>query len=121
GAQKLILAELNKEFGGSAKAAGETLPGQLSKLKNAFDEVAGRIAAKLLPAMTQAIAFVNDNWPQISAIMETVANVIIGAAARAVAFVRQNFETIKTIAVTAFGGARDAAQKFVAFIQTDLG
>jgi hypothetical protein len=30
GAQKLILHELNKEFGGSAEAAGKTLPGQLA-------------------------------------------------------------------------------------------
>jgi hypothetical protein len=33
GAQKLILKELTREFGGSAKAAGDTLGGQLSKLR----------------------------------------------------------------------------------------
>ena len=50
GAQKIILAELNKEFGGSAKAFGETMPGQLAKLRNAFDEVAGKLATKFLPS-----------------------------------------------------------------------
>jgi hypothetical protein len=50
-AQKVILAELNKEFGGSAEAAGNTLPGQLNKLKNSFDDVAGGLVAGLLPVM----------------------------------------------------------------------
>jgi hypothetical protein len=48
-AQKIILGELTAEFGGSAKAAGETMAGQMNKLKNAFDEAAGSIIQKLLP------------------------------------------------------------------------
>jgi Flp pilus assembly pilin Flp len=55
GAQKLILKELTSEFGGSAKAFGETMPGQLQKLKNAFDEVAGQIVSGMLPAITAGI------------------------------------------------------------------
>ncbi len=60
GAQKLILAELTKEFGGSAKAAGETLPGQLSKLKNSFQEVAGRIASRFAPLATKGLELVGS-------------------------------------------------------------
>jgi phage-related protein len=52
GAQKVILRELNKEFGGSAQAAGETLPGQLNKAKNAFEEMAAGVVVVLLPALT---------------------------------------------------------------------
>jgi phage-related protein len=55
-AQKLILRELNTEFGGSAKAAGETLPGQLNKAKNAFDEVAGNVVTLLVPALVKLAA-----------------------------------------------------------------
>ena len=33
-AQKFILEELNREFGGSAEAAGKTFGGQLEILKN---------------------------------------------------------------------------------------
>lgn len=57
-AQKIILGELRKEFGGSAKAAGDTLPGQLSKLRNAFDNVASSLLAKLLPPFTRFITWV---------------------------------------------------------------
>ena len=55
GAQKMILEELNKEFGGSAKAAGETLPGKLNKLRNSFDETAGKLAETLIPAFEIAV------------------------------------------------------------------
>lgn len=51
-AQKIILAELNREFGGSAEAAGKTLPGQLAKARNAFQEMSGELAEALLPALT---------------------------------------------------------------------
>jgi len=39
GAQKIILSELNTEFGGAAKAAGESLPGQLARAKRSFEDV----------------------------------------------------------------------------------
>jgi phage-related protein len=59
-AQKLILRELTKEFGGSAEAAGKTLPGQLAKLKNSFEELAGGIVGSMAPAFSDAIGALND-------------------------------------------------------------
>lgn len=50
-AQKLILGELNQEFGGSAKAAGSTLPGQLSILRENFKNLAADIVSALLPSI----------------------------------------------------------------------
>lgn len=52
GAQKVILKELNKEFGGSAKAVGETLPGKLNILKETMKNLAGEIVGKAAPALT---------------------------------------------------------------------
>ena len=52
GAQRVILAELNREFGGSAKAAGETFGGQLDILKNNLGEVKEKIGAALIPALS---------------------------------------------------------------------
>lgn len=51
GAQKVILQELNREFGNSAKAAGETLPGQLDIAKNTLKEVEASIGEGLLPTI----------------------------------------------------------------------
>jgi hypothetical protein len=50
-AQKLILREVESQVGGSAKAYGETLPGQLNKAKNAFEGMAAGIVVVLLPAV----------------------------------------------------------------------
>lgn len=52
-AQKLILHELNREFGGSAKAAGETLPGKLNILKNTFFNLGATLIKDLSPQITK--------------------------------------------------------------------
>lgn len=55
GAQKLILAELNREFGGAAKAAGDTFAGKLAILQNKLGNVKETIGAALLPVMTKLL------------------------------------------------------------------
>lgn len=55
GAQKLILAELNKEFGGSAEAAGKTLPGQINILKQEFSNFAGVLVGTVIPPITDVL------------------------------------------------------------------
>jgi phage-related protein len=70
-AQKLILAELNKEFGGSAKAAGQTLSGQLDRLKNALGNVGEAVGNQLLPYMQRfmdeaVMPFVNQYGPLLA-------------------------------------------------------
>lgn len=53
GAQKIILAELNAEFGKSAEAYGKTLPGQIGKLKSAFGDLKESIGMQMLaPAIS---------------------------------------------------------------------
>jgi phage-related protein len=58
-AQKFILKELNKEFGGSAEAVGKTLPGQLRILSGSFSELAGNLVSKAAPALTTFVEFLN--------------------------------------------------------------
>jgi len=53
GAQKFILAELTKEFGGSAVAAGQTFAGAMDILKNRFSEVKEELGMKLIPVITK--------------------------------------------------------------------
>lgn len=55
GAQKIILAELQKEFGGSAEAAGGTFAGQLDILKNSLSNVAEEAGMVLLPVLSDAL------------------------------------------------------------------
>ncbi len=51
-AQKIILEELNKEFGGQATAAGETFAGMMDILKNRIENVKESIGMALLPVLT---------------------------------------------------------------------
>jgi len=54
GAQKMILKELEVQFGGSAKAAGQTLTGQLNILRETFNNVAGDLVAVFIPFVSRA-------------------------------------------------------------------
>lgn len=58
GAQKLILKELETQFGGSANAAGKTLTGSINKAKNSFLEMAAQLVSALLPTLLKLTAFV---------------------------------------------------------------
>lgn len=113
GAQKVILAELNKEFGGSAKAAGETLPGQLARAKNAFSDISGEIVEKMLPAITGVLSFINDKMlPAFSILSEAVAPAVragFGEVAKVFDIVKDAVQGI----IGAFtGGGSDALDNF---------
>lgn len=58
-AQKSILRELNKEFGGSAEAVGKTLPGKLNILKENFRNFAGDLFKKMVPALTKVVQWLS--------------------------------------------------------------
>ena len=53
GAQKMILKELETQFGGSAEAAGKTLSGQLNIAKQTFRNLAGEMVATFLPTLAR--------------------------------------------------------------------
>lgn len=61
GAQKIILSELNTEFGGAAEAAGKTFGGQMAILSHQFDDVKQQIGDALLPVLSQFMGFVGTN------------------------------------------------------------
>ncbi len=89
GAQKIILAELNKEFGGSAEAAGKTLPGQIEIMKNSLKDAGVTIAKALMPIITdimpsivkgaQDIAkSVTDHKAEIQGAIQGISDVVKG-------------------------------------------
>lgn len=63
GAQAIILKELQKEFGGSAEAAGSTFAGQLEKLKNNFNDLQETVGKTIINALLP-VTTAFSNWVQ---------------------------------------------------------
>jgi hypothetical protein len=61
GAQKVILAELNKEFGGAAKAAGQGFEGSMARAKDSIQDAFRAIGQKLLPVVTKMADYIAKN------------------------------------------------------------
>ena len=59
-AQKIILRELQTEFGGSAKAAGDTLPGQLNKARESARNLGATVASITAPAFVAFAESANE-------------------------------------------------------------
>lgn len=128
-AQKIILHELNKEFGGSAEALGKTLPGQINIAQESFKNLAGEIFTKLVPVLNAVLNWVNAHWPQIEAVMGAVFTgirvailngfvpaihyMIVGVKA-AVAWIRENWPKIKPYVLTVIGDIVTYVRAYVA-------
>lgn len=72
-AQKIILAEVNKEFGGAAAAA--TDPAQ--KAQVAWHDFQEELGTKLLPVLTQLLGFLTKILPTIESISSGVVDFIV--------------------------------------------
>ena len=57
GAQRVIMAELETQVGGSAKAAGETMAGQMDILKNTIGNVKEEIGGALIPVLKDLVTW----------------------------------------------------------------
>jgi hypothetical protein len=104
-AQKLILRELNKEFGGSAEAVGKTLPGQLKILREEFNNVAGEIVGGMIPALAAVASWTSAHWGQISATIKGTFDVLRTAIGGVASFVSQHGQAFAAIAAGAAGAA----------------
>lgn len=76
GAQKIILAELAKEFGGSAAAQAQTFSGQMEVVKNQLMNVAEGIGTALLPILQ---TLVNNVITPALPVIEALGTVFAGA------------------------------------------
>ena len=65
GAQKMILAELQKEFGGSAEAAGQTMAGQLAILNNEFENVKEEAGTAFIPVLKDLVGVAKELMPYL--------------------------------------------------------
>ena len=111
-AQKLILGELRKEFGGSAKAAGKTFGGQINILKETLNNLAGEIVGTLMPTFQKLLARANK-WitnAQNQKKVVDAAKQAIGAITGAIQVLVGAFNTLSRIV----GGNRRAIILLVA-------
>jgi len=73
GAQKMILGELQKEFGGAAQAAGGTFEGSIHKLSNAFNDFQENLGSAVMPALNEFIKFASKGVDLLNNISEGAA------------------------------------------------
>ena len=59
GAQQVIIAELNKEFGGSAAAAADTFAGRQARLAAQFENIQQTLGVALLPVLEEFGTFMS--------------------------------------------------------------
>lgn len=115
GAQKVILAELTKEFGGSGKAFAKTAAGQAELAKHAFGTLGETIFSAVLPPLgklatkaTTLLTDLNEKYgDRISKGLSKAGTAIskVGDAFKtATGFVKDNADTFKTVGA-AIGGA----------------
>jgi phage-related protein len=97
GAQKIILGELNTEFGGSAEAAGKTFAGQLDRLKNSLGDVKETIGGAILPVLQQfaekALQYLAS--PEVQAGVQRIAQAIANFAQQVIAWLPQVIDWIR--------------------------
>jgi hypothetical protein len=104
GAQKIILAELQSQFGGSAAAYAETFAGQLEGLNNDLNDLSEEIGFAVMPAVQGLIdefrELIPIIGPQIKAAIESVDwQALIKSVVDFTEFLIQNAEIIgKSIA-----------------------
>jgi hypothetical protein len=115
GAQKVILAEVSKEFGGAAEAAGTPLDKLMVKIGNLQED----IGAKLIPVVQSVAQFLGDN---MASALELVASnaeavkfaaLVAGAAIAAMAAPTVFAPLIATVSAVA-GGVLFLASTFSA-------
>jgi phage-related protein len=78
GAQKVILGELTREFGGSAKAAGGTLAGALQIAKNQLEETKAKVGEALIPVLAKLMTIIGPIASGLAGPLSGALNLISG-------------------------------------------
>lgn len=105
GAQKLILAELNTEFGKSGEAFGNTLPGKLQRMQRAWEASSEAIAVAFLPVMERVANAALRNQDKLQAFANGVAKAVGGMVTFVGAIIKGDWQTAWDTAVKGAGTA----------------
>jgi len=71
-AQKVILAELNSEFGGVARAQVKTFAGRVQQLSNTFGDAGEKLGKSLIPALDLFLHALRDGGDDVGALTSTL-------------------------------------------------
>jgi hypothetical protein len=93
GAQKVILAELNREVGGAAEAFGETTAGKVAKFRNELGDLTEGLVVGLMPALSDWLDIARDLVGWMSENEDTVRKVADALVIAAAAVVALNVAT----------------------------
>jgi hypothetical protein len=110
GAQKVILAELTREFGGSAKALGESDAGQVTKFMNRVGDLSESLVSGLMPALSGALDLLGGVAMWLGEHEDLVRTVAVGLGGLAATW----------LAVRAAIAVTTAAQTAFQFVQAAL-
>ena len=107
GAQKIILAELNSQFGGSAQSYALTFAGQLDSLNNELDDLSEEIGFIVMPAVQGLVSEFRELipviGPQIKSAIESVDwKGLVTSLVDIVTFLLENAETIGKVVTAMF-------------------
>lgn len=104
-AQKLILKELQTEFGGSAEAAGKTFSGQLEILKNQLNDVQEQVGSLILNALQPLIKLFSEHPALVQAVVLAVLALATAFVTLRTAMLIGDIITAAGIAIQFVGGA----------------
>lgn len=78
GAQKIILGELNKEFGGAAAAYGQSLPGMIDRMKRSWEDLTQTLAGTLLPIINPILTGLLALFQKVQPVVQRFADKMTG-------------------------------------------
>ncbi|MFT9056806.1 MAG: phage tail length tape measure family protein [Ethanoligenens sp.] len=96
GAQTVMLQELEKEFGGSAKAAGSTLTGQTQIMENNLKSAGVQIVTSLMPIAQTVIPMITQGAQNIAKEITAHKSEIQGAVKEVTAVIKDIFGFVAT-------------------------
>ncbi len=116
-----VIDLVNQKLHGQAQAYAGTASGGIAVFKANLEGLEESIGVKLLPALSAAVGFVNDHWPEISSVAGRVMHQVESAIGQGVSFIKGHWDEIKALGVSAFDALRSAGESFAAFMKTGLG
>lgn len=120
GAQKIILGELNTQFGGSAKAAGDAMT-PMERLSLKWGDMQERLGSGLIPKLETLAEWLGKtaDWYARNSEVLTPLIVVLGSAATAVGVVAVALN-VATAAAAAFGATLNVALGPIALVAAGI-